>query len=102
MGGIVMMSKKSKLLISFLFLLSSNPSFQGMEVARTCCQALTKICRVFIPAKEKVVRIKFRPKSILKERRERKLNPNKKVTFSNSVEILDSISNFVETSNLKY
>ena len=72
-----MICKKIKFLISFLFLLSNNSNFQGSEQTKS-------IQKLFQESSEK-----FKPKSILKQRGNRNPYSDKKVIFSNFVEILN-------------
>lgn len=85
-----MMHKNIKFLIPFIFLLTSNANFQGMEMIRSCCQALTKM--LSIKSKENIPE---NPKSILKKRQKRNLGAinteksDKKVTFDDKVTFLE-------------
>lgn len=80
-----MMRKKIKFLIPFIFLLTSNANFQGMEMIRTCCQSLMEAYRTFMSAKSENKNKLENPKSILKERKPRSPNLDKKVTFATPI-----------------
>ena len=76
-----MINKNIKLLISFIFLLSNNLNFRGME-------KFEKIELIPKSFSANNFNSYFKPKSILKQKGERNLNSNKKVTFADIVKIL--------------
>ena len=82
------MKTKIKFLIFLMLLLFNNSKFQGLEQFEQIISFAELFPKKLSPENGLRLHIKFMPKSILKKRGKQNHYSNKKVTFSDFVEVL--------------